>query len=125
MMRVIVTALVLCSLSGCGSRSMEPADLSQAGPALRTALEAWKAGKSKEEFESQKPPIVMNEDDWRVGKRLLDFQMEEQGSLSGRQVVWRAEIKLQDDSGKTEERKATYLIDTTPRLVIVRNPLAR
>ncbi len=124
MMRVFFPALALCVLAGCGPRSLEPADLGQAGPALRTALEAWKDGKSQEDLANQKPSILMNEDDWRMGKRLLDFTMEEQGALSGRQVVWRAQIKFQDSSGKTEERRATYVIDTTPRLVIVRDRFA-
>jgi hypothetical protein len=103
---------------------LEPADLEQAGPALRTALEAWKDGKSQEELTNQKPSILMNEDDWRMGKRLLDFRMEDQGALSGRQVVWRAQIELQGKSGKTEKQWATYVIDTTPRLVIVRDRFA-
>jgi hypothetical protein len=122
--RVFFAALCFCFLSGCGQGAMVMADLEQAGPALRTALEAWKGGESQEDLLGQNPSILMNEDDWRVGKRLLDFKMEDQGSLSGRQVVWRAQIKLQDKSGKTEDRKATYVIDTTPRLVIVRDRFA-
>ncbi len=123
-MRIFFVALSLCFLQGCGQRTVELSDLEQAGPALRTALEAWKGGKSQEDLANQNPSILMNEDDWRGGKRLLDFKMEDQGSLSGRQVVWRAQIKLQDKSGTTEDRKATYVIDTTPRLVIVRDRFA-
>jgi hypothetical protein len=50
--------------------------------------------------------------------------VEEHGAMSGRQVVWRAQIKLQDKGGKTEDQRATYVIDTTPRLVIVRDRFA-
>jgi hypothetical protein len=103
---------------------MEPADIDQAGPALRTALEAWKGGKSQQELADQAPSILMNEDDWRVGKRLVHYEMEERGSLSGRQVVWKVQMRLQDRGGKTEDYKATYVIDTTPRLVIVRDLFA-
>jgi hypothetical protein len=66
----------------------------------------------------------MNEDDWRTGKRLLDFKMDDAGSLSGRQARWRVQIKLQDTTGKTQERSAIYIIDTTPRVVIVRDTFA-
>ncbi len=124
MRRIFFAGLSLCFLLGCGQRAAEPSDLEQAGPALRTALEAWKGGKSQDDLANQTPSIVMNEDDWRGGKRLLDFTMEDQGSLSGRQVVWRVQIKVQDKSGTTEDRKATYVIDTTPRLVIVRDRFA-
>lgn len=123
-MRVFFGALSLCFLLGCGRSAVEPADLEQAGPALRTALEVWKDGKSQEELANHHPSILMNEDDWRMGKRLLDFKMEDRGSLSGRQVVWHVQIKLQDPSGKTEDRRATYVVDTTPRIVIVRDRFA-
>ena len=78
---------------------------------------------SPEDLEKEQPPILMNEDECRTGKRLLDFKMEE-GSLAGRQVRWRVGIKLQDKDGKAAERKAVYIIDTTPRIVIVRDSFA-
>jgi hypothetical protein len=125
MKRIFVFALSLCLLQGCGKGAGEPASLEQAGPALRTALEAWKGGSSQQDLGSQNPPILMNEDDWREGKRLIDYKMDEAGTLSGRQVVWRVQIKVQDKNGKTEDRRAKYVVDTTPRLVIVRDRFAR
>jgi hypothetical protein len=115
--------LVLCLLPACDRRLDPPADTTEADKALRTALEAWKAGKSQRDLEKERPPIIMNEDDWRVGKRLLGFQLLD-GSLSGRQVRWRVRITLQDKDNKPVEREATYIIDTTPRIVIVRDTFA-
>jgi hypothetical protein len=125
MKRLLLGVLCLGLLQGCNKGPGENADLEQAGPALRTALETWKSGSSQQDLASQNPPILMNEVDWREGKRLLSYQMDEAGALHGRQVVWRVQIKLQDKSGKTEDRKAKYIIDTTPRLVIVRDRFAR
>ena len=65
----------------------------------------------------------MNEDDWRLGKRLLEFKVEE-SSLAGRQVRCRVQIKLGNKTGTALEQRATYIIDTTPRLVIVRDTFA-
>lgn len=116
-------ALCLCLLAGCGKGSLPPVDIDQAEPALQAALEAWKGGKTQEELVNQTPSILMNEDDWRLGKRLLDYKMEK-GALSGRQVRCRVQIKLQDRDGKTVERSAIYMIDTLPRIVIVRDLFA-
>jgi hypothetical protein len=124
MKHLVFATLCLGVVSGC-SRGSKPADLDQAGPALRTALDVWKGGSSQEELASQKPSIIMNEDDWREGKRLMDYKMEEAGSMHGRQVVWWVQIKLEDKSGKTEDRRAKYVIDTTPQFVIVRDRFAR
>ena len=71
MKRLFLVALSVSCFSGCSNES-KPADLDQAGPALRTALEIWKGGGSQDELASQNPNILMNEDDWREGKRLMD-----------------------------------------------------
>ncbi len=120
--------LLVCGvsfLSGCGNRLPENVEADQAGKALRTALEAWKDGKSQAELEAQQPSIIMNEMDWSSGNRLLDFKMNDAGQLDGRQMRWVVQIKLQDKNGKVSERKANYVIDTIPRIVIVRDLFAQ
>lgn len=112
--------LCICLLQGC-SRGLDPdADSAEAAKALQTALEAWKNGQSPDELEQGKPSIIMNEDDWRVGKRLVDYKVEK-SFLSGRQIRARVQIKVKDKDGKMQEKKAVYIIDTTPRIVIVRD----
>jgi hypothetical protein len=118
----LFVTLVICLLPGCRRGLGPDADPVEADRALQTALEAWKSGKSPADLQQQRPSILMNEDDWRAGKRLLDFTMEK-GSLSGRQVRCRVRIKLQDKD-MTVDREAVYIIDTTPRIVIVRDSFA-
>jgi hypothetical protein len=121
MFRIVVFIILsVCLLPGC-RRAVVNADADQAGPALRTALEAWKNGKSPGDLESQSPSIIMNEGDWESGKRLLDFKMDEKSTLVGRQIRWQVQVKLQDKGGKTQDRRVMYTIDTTPRIVIVRD----
>ncbi len=121
---VLLTGVCLGFLSGCGKGPGPNADIDQAGPALRTALEAWKDGKPQTDFAGQNSSILMNEDDWREGKRLTDYKMDDAGALQGRQVVWWVEITLEDKDGKAVTSKAKYVVDTTPRLVIVRDRFA-
>jgi hypothetical protein len=92
----------------------------------RRCSQLWrpgKAGKAPTDLGQGSPSIVMNEDDWRTGKRLLEFKVND-SSLSGRQVRCRVKIKLQDKDTKTVDRDAVYIIDTTPRIVIVRDNFA-
>jgi hypothetical protein len=119
----LFVGFALCLLAGCGRGPGPDADPDQADRALQTALEAWKSGKTPADLEKQRPSILMNEDDWRAGKRLLEFTMEK-GALSGRQVRCRVRIKLQDRDNQTVDRDAVYIIDTTPRIVIVRDSFA-
>lgn len=119
----IVVAAVACLSPGCG-RTLDPAaDQGLAEKALQTALEAWKSGRSQDDLQRGSPSILMNEDDWRTGKRLVDFRMEKP-ALNGRQVQCRVHITLQESDGKPVDRDAVYIIDTTPRIVIVRDTFA-
>jgi hypothetical protein len=120
---IVFIVLALCLVPGCGKSLGPDADPDQADRVLETALQAWKSGKTPEDLEKGQPSILMNEDDWRTGKRLLDFKMEK-GALSGRQVRCRVRITLREKDDKTVERSAVYIIDTTPRIVIVRDSFA-
>ncbi|WP_171473110.1 hypothetical protein [Frigoriglobus tundricola] len=102
----------------------ENVDPDQAKRVLQTALDAWKGGLTSADLEAQQPSIIMNEADWTNGNRLLDYKMNDAGKLDGRQVRWVVQIKLQDKNGKVTDRKATYIIDTVPRVVIVRDSFA-
>lgn len=121
---IYLVVVGLCLLQGCNKGPTEAADIDRAEPALRTALEAWKSGKSQQVLTEQTPSILMNEDDWREGKKLMDYKMEETGALYGRQVVWWVQIKVEQKGGKVEERRVKYVIDTIPRIVIVRDRFA-
>lgn len=116
----VFAALAVCLPQGCQRGLDKDADPDEGGKALQIALEAWKNGQPNEELEKRTPPILMNEDDWRAGKSLLDYKVEET-SLVGRQVRARVRIALRDKNGKVQEQSATYIVDTTPRIVIVRD----
>jgi hypothetical protein len=115
--------LALLFLPGCGGSLGPDADRDVADKALRTAMENWQNGKSQVDLEKGQPAIIMNEDDWRTGKKLVEFKIDE-CTLSGRQMRCRVRLKLQDKDGKNAERNAVYIIDTTPRIVIVRDLFA-
>jgi hypothetical protein len=53
---------------------------------------------------------------------LLDFEIGEV-QLFGRQARSTVRLSLRDSSGKEIERKIGYQIDTTPKIVIVRESL--
>jgi hypothetical protein len=117
----LLTVFCLCLVSGCGGGLAPDSNPEDARTALEAALQAWKNGESPKDLESHNPALVMNDPDWRAGKTLLQYRMQSTGTMFGRQVRWEVQIKVKDRSGKTTERKANYIIDTIPRLVIVRD----
>lgn len=109
---------------GCGESLPDDVKPDDAGKHLRSAMESWKSGKPAEELKNQSPSITMNESDWNQTNKLVDYAMEDSGTLSGRQMKWVVRLKLKDPSGKVNDRKATYIIDTIPQIVIVRDSFA-
>jgi hypothetical protein len=118
-------AVVLAALAatGCGSPEVPPpVDPAEAVRHLDAALAAWKAGQPRESLAENDPPIVFTEPLWERGTRLLSYEVGP-AELNGRQARCTATLTLRDPDGKQYERKIGYQIDTTPRVVIVREGL--
>ena len=124
----ILLVLFVGLLSGCGqpvTEKRQPGRRPAKYPHHAGATAPTKKGKTPEQLEAQEPSIIMNEDAWRTGSSLLEFTMEPAGKMNGRQVRWVVQIKLRDKKGKETTQKATYTVDTIPRIVIVRDILAK
>ncbi len=124
-MRRSVLAVAVCSLAihaGCGKGFDDPVSPDKAGAALETALAAWKQGEAFGELQQRSPPIYFNEPEWKAGKKLLAFKAGKV-ELMGRQARCSVKLSLRDPAGNASEREISYQIDTTPRVVIVREQL--
>jgi hypothetical protein len=124
-MKRIACAFGVCFLTlllGCSKALDDPVDPGDASTALQTALDAWKQGDAYGDLEKRHPPIYFREPEWEAGKKLVNFTLGKAG-LMGRQGRCLARLSLVDRSGKATQREVSYLIDTTPQVVIVRELL--
>lgn len=113
-------ALIFAS---CGSKEVpQPIDTAEAGRHLENALKSWKADEPYPGLAERTPSIVFNEPLWQDGAKLLSYELE-QVELQGRQGRCTVKLTLKDKAGKQYERKIGYVIDTVPRIVIVRENL--
>jgi len=119
---LVVTASVF-ALTSCKDKPEPPVDPNEAATQLKSVLEAWKGGQPYDSLQQRSPPVYFNEALWRDGgNTLLDFEIGEV-QLFGRQARSTVRLSLRDSSGKEIERKIGYQIDTTPKIVIVRESL--
>jgi hypothetical protein len=109
-------------LAGCGKALDDPVKPDQARAALQNALEAWQQGEPYGALPERKPPVHFNEPEWRAGKKLVSFDIGKV-ELLGRQGRGSVKLVLRDAAGKDNERTISYLIDTTPQVVITREGL--
>jgi hypothetical protein len=113
---VLIAALVA---AGCQSGSVPPqSNPDQAREALTTALEAWKKGEPLDGLARRQPPIHFNDSKARE-TQLLDYKLEDGHTFYGQTVRIPVVLSLKRGDGSTKEKKAAYLVDTVPAVVIV------
>ena len=125
-------ALATLLLPGCsGYSSAKAVDVPQAKDALKIALDAWKKGETSQSLASSSTPMTVQDFEWDQGVKLVDYQLVTEGRADGPNL--RVEVKLttigEPAKGKKEsksvEKKASYVVGTSPRLTVFRDILKR
>jgi hypothetical protein len=135
---VVVACLIVLAtllLPGCSNySSAQPVDVPQARDALKTALDAWKKGEATQSLASSSMPMTVQDFEWDGGAKLIDYQLMDDGKAEDANL--RIAVKLtmtgglatgksQNTSGKTMEKKASYVVGTSPRLTVFRDMMRR
>jgi hypothetical protein len=132
---VVAACLIVLAtlfLPGCtGSSGAYPIDEPQARDALKTALDAWKNGETSKSLASSSTPMTVQDFEWDTGAKLIDYQVLDEGKTEGSNL--RVQVKLttigEPTKGKKEakpaEKKASYVVGTSPRLTVFRDILRR
>lgn len=127
---LIVLATLL--LPGCSNSSVaNPVDAPQARDVLKIALDAWKKGETSASLASSSTPMTVQDFEWDQGAKLIDYELVGDGRADGPNL--RIQVKLtttgEPVKGKKEakpaEKKASYVVGTSPRLTVFRDMLRR
>jgi hypothetical protein len=86
----------------------------QAREALRTALDAWQNGQTVSALQGQSPSITIADGDYLRGCRLVCYQLADNDRLVGLRLHCTVTLSLQDDRGRSFEKKVFYKVDTDP-----------
>jgi hypothetical protein len=130
---VVATSLVILAtllLPGCSSPA-SPVDESHARDALKTALDAWKKGETSQSLASSSSPMTVQDFEWDTGSKLVDYQLLGDGRADGPNLRIQVMITTigEPAKGKKEtkpaEKKASYVVGTSPRLTVFRDMFRR
>ena len=123
---VVLAALPLPACSGYGQA--RPVDAPRAREALKTALEHWKKGEDARSLESSSTPMVAQDFEWVQGAKLIDYQVVDDGKEEGANLRVQVKLTLANpgkDKGKPVEKKASYVVGTSPSLTVFRDIMRR
>jgi hypothetical protein len=122
--RGALAAAAFALVLGCGGSLPEPADPGKGEDAVRAAFTSWKNGETPKDLHQRQPPIYLNDPEWAGGAKLLNFEIVEPLTPSGRQLRCTVKLSLQDaKTGAKSEKRVGYQVETNPVCVIAREEL--
>jgi hypothetical protein len=114
--------LAVLMLSGCSSSSRaNPVNPSLARESLKVALDHWKKGEDPTSLQSSATPMVAKDYEWDSGAKLLDYQVLDEREEG---VNLRVQVKItlsEQGKGKSVEKKASYVVGTSPSVTVFRD----
>ena len=116
--RMAVVAVASIFVLGCGGRSPRPLDKAVAKDSVRTALACWKSGVAIGELKQRSPSIVVGDSDWRDGAALLNYHIVDDESDDGSNLHCEVELTIRGRNGKENQRRAVYIVGTSPVITI-------
>lgn len=120
--RLFAIANAVALLGGCGSgqRLADPVNAELARKSLTTVLDAWKNGEGPETLQRAVPPIVVQDLDWTSGFALNSYVIEGEGEFDDANLRVPVALKLKSPAGKAVERRASYVVGTSPSITVFR-----
>ena len=109
-------------LAGCsvGPKLAAPVEPDKARAALRTALDAWKAGKPIGSLAEASPPIVAQDFDWLAGAKLDDYAVLDEGKAEDANLRVRVQLTVRPAQGAPAKKTVSYVVGTDPKLTVFR-----
>jgi hypothetical protein len=116
-----VIVLCLPLLAGC-SHKMEahPVDPNLARNTLDAVLKSWQEGATPESWQQKTPSVVVQEMDWKTGKKLKSFEVIEPTESVDANLHCQVKLTLEDPEKGEVEQTVKYVVGTSPVLTVFR-----
>jgi hypothetical protein len=121
--RCVMLSIALATLlAGCsGSGRAGAVDAGRARESLKTALDGWKKGDTPAALSTGTPPITAQDLDWLAGAKLLDYAVTGEGRSIEANLYVPVTLTLTMANGKPAKKNVTYVVSTSPGLMVFRS----
>jgi hypothetical protein len=116
-------ALVLCLplLAGCSNKmEAHPVDPNLARNTLDAVLKSWQEGATPESWQQKTPSVVVQDMDWKTGKKLKSFEVIEPTESVDANLHCQVKLTLEDPEKGEVEQTVKYVVGTSPVLTVFR-----
>ena len=118
----LVALIATACLAGCGVRQRAaPLDVELAREVLKTSLEAWKKGDSPDTLKNGSPSIIAQDPDWVTGARLVAYTLDGDDKRVAENLFVPVKLTLKLKNGKQATKNVTYVIGTSPQVMVFRS----
>ena len=108
----LLSVLLVFGLCGCSQETpSHPLDQELARASIQKAMQAWVEGKTPEDLQ---PEIVVGDQAWEQGKKLVSFEIVSSAETSDGSNL-HIPVKRKFDSSESE---VTYIVGTSPVITI-------
>lgn len=111
--------LMLC---GCSSYSPDEhrVEPGSAKKVLEEVLNSWKDGGAIDDWQKRKPPVVVQDMDWKSGATLQSFEIQGEGEAIDANLHCQVKLKMLLPNKAKSEKTVKYLVGTSPVLTVFR-----
>ncbi len=97
--KLICLVFLSAAIVGCGAKPVTVLGNEElVQQAVTESLQAWKDGKDPAEFTRPDSKVIIADEEWQGGAKLLDFSLPEKPTLNGSH--WRQKVELKIGKGK-------------------------
>jgi hypothetical protein len=125
----VLIALAALPLAGCwGPGQARAVDAPRAREALKIALDHWKNGQDPKSLASSGTPMTAQDYEWTSGAKLLNYEIVDDGKEEDANLRVQVKLTLSQpgkDKGKPVEKKAWYVVGTSPSTTVFRDIMRR
>jgi hypothetical protein len=125
--RFFSVLLCVCTLViwvGCGkAKRAAKVDEALAVETLHRTLKSWQSGKKVDAGQSERPPVIAQENDWSEGLVLEEYEILSQQRRDANLFI-SVRLKLRDGNSENAEpvtKNRTYIVGTSPVLTVFRD----
>ena len=113
----------MLAAAGCGSGPPQsaPVNPSIARDTLTAAMDTWKFGESPESMKELEPAVIVQDQDWTSGLKLVDYEVVDASKEVNANLYAKVKLSLEDDKGTKSEKTVTYVVGTSPVLTVFRD----